>query len=92
MGVCGQRGKLVGIHGYREVTRENDIVLSRGSLSVGIHLPYWKQMIDPFDPSKGFKDLKNDDDVSTIISRTRSFINIARTGKLIIIQNEEARI
>ena len=82
-GVWSKKGKLVGIHGYREVSRGDNIVLSQGSFSVGIHLPFWKQMIDPFDPSKGFPENNNnndDDDVSALISRTRSYINIARTG------------
>ena len=41
----------------RTLNREDNIVLgSRGSYSAGIHLPYWKQMVDPFDPSKGFSE------------------------------------
>ena len=53
-GVWTKKGKLVGIHGYREVSREENLLLSRGSHGTGIHIPYWKQLIDPFDPSKGF--------------------------------------
>ena len=85
-GVWSKKGKLVGIHGYREVSREDNLVLSRGSYGIGIHIPYWKQLIDPFDPSKGFpEDLgKNNDkvDASSLISRAKSFINIARTEKI----------
>lgn len=82
-GVWSKKGKLVGIHGYREVSREDNIVIgSRGSYSAGIHLPYWKQMVDPFNPSKGFPEnlQKNSDkeNVAALISRARSFINIAR--------------
>ena len=82
-GVWSKKGKLVGIHGYREVSREDNIVIgSRGSYSAGIHLPYWKQMVDPFNPSKGFPEnlRKNSDkeNVAALISRARSFINIAR--------------
>ena len=82
-GVWSKKGKLVGIHGYREVSREDNIVIgSRGSYSAGIHLPYWKQMVDPFNPSRGFPDnlQKNSDkeNVAALISRARSFINIAR--------------
>ena len=84
-GVWTKKGKLVGIHGYREVSREDDLVLSRGSIGTGIHIPYWKQLIDPFDPSKGFpKELEknsNKVDASALISRAKSFINIARTEK-----------
>ena len=83
-GVWSKKGKLVGIHGYREVTREDSIVLSRGSISVGIHLPYWKQMIDPFDPSRGFPEnlqkITDKEDVASLISRARSYINKARTS------------
>ena len=53
-GVWSKKGKLVGIHGYREVSREENLLLSRGSHGTGIHIPYWKQLIDPFNPSKGF--------------------------------------
>ena len=85
-GVWTKKGKLVGIHGYREVSREDDLVLSRGSIGTGIHIPYWKQLIDPFDPSKGFpKELgknSNKVDASALISRAKSFINIARTEKI----------
>jgi len=85
-GVWSKKGKLVGIHGYREVSREENLLLSRGSHGIGIHIPYWKQLIDPFDPSKGFpEDLgKNNEkvDASALISRAKSFINIARTEKI----------
>ena len=85
-GVFSMKGKLVGIHGYREVTREDDLILSRGSHGTGIYIPYWKELIDPFDPSKGFPEYleKNnaEDDVSALISRAKSFINIARTEKI----------
>ena len=85
-GVWSKKGSLVGIHGYREVSREDNLVLSRGSNGTGIHLPYWKQLIDPFDPSKGFpEDLGKDNgkvDSSALISRAKSFINIARTEKI----------
>ena len=85
-GVWSKKGKLVGIHGYREVSREDNIVLSRGSYSTGIHLPYWRQLIDPLDPSKGFPQdhgkIKSEDDASALISRAKSFINIARTEKI----------
>ena len=85
-GVWSKKGKLIGIHGYREVSREDDLVLSRGSHGIGIHLPYWKELVDPYDPSKGFPkylEKKNSkDDVSSLISRAKSFINIARTEKI----------
>tara|TARA_Y100000589_G_scaffold24379_1_gene20146 strand:+ start:3863 stop:5488 length:1626 start_codon:yes stop_codon:yes gene_type:complete len=85
-GVWSKDGKLVGIHGYREVSREDNLVLSRGSHGIGIHIPYWKQLIDPFDPSKGFPENlgKNNNkvDASALISRAKSFINIARTEKI----------
>ncbi|MDC3077955.1 serine protease [Prochlorococcus sp. AH-716-O05] len=85
-GVFSMKGKLVGIHGYREVTREDDLILSRGSHGTGIYIPYWKELVDPFDPSKGFPEYleKNnaEDDVSALISRAKSFINIARTEKI----------
>ena len=85
-GVWSKKGKLVGIHGYREVSREDDLVLSRGSYGTGIHIPYWKQLVDPFAPSEGFPEIlkKNngEDDVSALISRAKSFINIARTEKI----------
>ena len=85
-GVWSKKGKLVGIHGYREVSREDDLVLSRGSHGTGIHIPYWKQLVDPLDPSKGFpeslKKSNGKDDVSSLISRAKSFINIARTEKI----------
>ena len=85
-GVWSMKGKLVGIHGYREVSREDDLVLNRGSHGAGIHIPYWKELVDPFDPSKGFpEDLgKNNEkvDASALISRAKSFINIARTEKI----------
>ncbi len=83
-GVWSKNGKLVGIHGYREVNRRDDIVLNRGSHGIGIHIPYWKQLVDPLDPSKGFpKDFgnKNDEvDASALISRAKSFINVNRSG------------
>ena len=85
-GVWSKKGKLVGIHAYREVSREDNLLLSRGSHGTGIHIPYWKQLIDPFDPSKGFPEdfEKNNDEVdaSALISRAKSFINIARTEKI----------
>ena len=85
-GVWSKDGKLVGIHGYREVSREDNLVLSRGSHGIGIHIPYWKQLVDPFDPSKGFPQdfgKKNSKvDASALISRAKSFINIARTEKI----------
>ena len=84
-GVFSMKGKLVGIHGYREVTREDDLILSRGSHGTGIYIPYWKELVDPFDPSKGFPEYlekNNADDVSALISRAKSFINIARTEKI----------
>ena len=85
-GVFSMKGKLVGIHGYREVTREDDLILSRGSHGTGIYVSYWKELVDPFDPSKGFPEYleKNnaEDDVSALISRAKSFINIARTEKI----------
>ena len=85
-GVWSMKGKLVGIHGYREVSREDDLVLSRGSHGTGIYIPYWKELVDPFDPSKGFPEYleKNngEDDVSSLISRAKAFINIARTEKI----------
>ena len=85
-GVWSKKGKLVGIHGYREVSREDNIVLSRGSYGTGIHIPFWKQLVDPFDPSKGFpEDLEKNngkDDVSALISKAKAFINIARTEKI----------
>tara|TARA_Y100001978_G_scaffold72573_1_gene65088 strand:- start:1600 stop:3201 length:1602 start_codon:yes stop_codon:yes gene_type:complete len=82
-GVWSKKGKLVGIHGYREVSRKDNIVIgSRGSYSAGIHLPYWKQMVDPFNPSKGFPEnlekTSDKDNVAALISKARSFINIAR--------------
>ena len=83
-GVWSKKGRLVGIHGYREVSRDDSIVLSRGSISVGIHLPYWKQMVDPFDPSKGFPNdifkKTKDTEVAGLISRARSYINRAKTS------------
>ena len=85
-GVWSKKGKLVGIHGYREVSRGDDIVLNRGSYGTGIHIPYWKQLVDPYDPSKGFpqNSEKNDseDDASAYISRAKAFINIARSEKV----------
>ena len=85
-GVWSKEAKLVGIHGYREVSREDNLVLSRGSHGIGIHIPYWKQLVDPFDPSKGFPEDfgKNNSkvDASALISRAKSFINIARTEKI----------
>ena len=85
-GIWSKKGKLVGIHGYREVSREDNLLLSRGSHGTGIHIPYWKQLTDPFDPSRGFpEDLgKNNNkvDASALISRAKSFINIARTEKI----------
>ena len=85
-GVWSKKGNLVGIHGYREVSREDNLVLSRGSNGTGIHIPYWRQLIDPFDPSKGFPDeleKKNHKiDASALISKAKSFINIARTEKI----------
>ena len=85
-GVWSKDAKLVGIHGYREVSREDNLVLSRGSHGIGIHIPYWKQLVDPFDPSKGFPEefRKNNSkvDASALISRAKSFINIARTEKI----------
>ena len=84
-GVWSKKGRLVGIHGYREVSREDNIVLgSRGSYSAGIHLPYWQQMVDPFDPSKGFQENLNQtkykENVAALVSRARSFINIAKSS------------
>ncbi|WP_193741456.1 trypsin-like peptidase domain-containing protein [Prochlorococcus marinus] len=85
-GVWSKNGRLVGIHGYREVSREDDIALNRGSYGSGIHVPYWKEMIDPLNPSKGFtedfekKDGK--DDVYGIISKAKAFINVARSEKI----------
>ncbi len=85
-GVWSKKGKLVGIHGYREVSRGEDIVLNRGSYGTGIHIPYWKQLVDPFDPSKGFpenfKKYDSEDDASAYISRAKAFINIARSEKV----------
>lgn len=85
-GVWSKKGKLVGIHGYREVSREDDLVLSRGSHGTGIHIPYWKELVDPFDPSKGFPEYlekkSGEEDVSSLISRAKAFINIARTEKI----------
>ena len=85
-GVWSKKGKLVGIHGYREVSRDDDIVLNRGSYGAGIHIPYWKQLVDPFDPSKGFPEnlekKDGEDDASAYISRAKAFINIARSEKV----------
>ena len=100
-GVWSKKGKLVGIHGYREVSRENNIVLSRGSFSTGIHIPYWKQLVDPFDPSRGLrKEIKQnnrEDDVAALISRAKSFININRSSKInnnsnFIIEEESSEV
>ena len=83
-GVWSKKGKLVGIHGYREVSRRDDIVLNRGSHGIGIHIPYWKQLIDPLDPSKGFPEDfgKNNSEVdaSALISSAKAFINVNRSG------------
>ncbi len=85
-GVWSKKGKLVGIHGYREVSRSDNIVINRGSYSTGIHIPYWKQLIDPFNPSKGFpkKFEKYDgkDDASAIISKAKAFINVSRSENI----------
>tara|TARA_B100001250_G_scaffold400812_1_gene411835 strand:- start:390 stop:1952 length:1563 start_codon:yes stop_codon:yes gene_type:complete len=80
-GVWSKNGRLLGIHGFREKNRKDNVVLNRGSYGTGIHLPYWKQMVDPFDPSKGFpvdyEKTSANVDVPALISRARSFINIA---------------
>ncbi|WP_288262720.1 serine protease [uncultured Prochlorococcus sp.] len=86
-GVWSKKGKLVGIHGYREVSRDNNFVLgSRGSHGTGIHLPYWKQMVDPFDPSQGFPEIlqktKDKENVAALISRARSYINISKSSSI----------
>ena len=85
-GVWSKKGKLVGIHGYREVSRSDNIVLNRGSYSTGIHIPYWKQLVDPFNPSRGFPEklekYDRKDDASAIISKAKAFINVARSENI----------
>ena len=85
-GVWSKKGKLVGIHGYREVSRSDNIVINRGSYSTGIHLPYWKELVDPFNPSRGFPEklekYDRKDDASAIISKAKAFINVARSENI----------
>ena len=84
-GIWSAKGKLIGIHGWREQTR-SDSIYSKGSASAGIPLDYWKRENNPYDME--FSRLLSSDsshiqsqnvDVKGLISRARALVNLSLT-------------
>ena len=84
-GIWSEKGKLIGIHGWREQTRDKNIY-SKGSASAGIPLDYWKREKDPYE-MKFSKLISNSSttqkskkvDVQGLISRSRALVNLSLT-------------
>ncbi len=84
-GIWSEKGKLIGIHGFREMTRNKNIY-SKGSASAGIPLDYWKREDDPYEMkfSKSLNISSHPDsstkvDVQGLISRSRALVNLSLT-------------
>ena len=85
-GIWSSKGKLIGIHGWREQTGGQSIAIEKGSASAGIPLSYWKQQKDPY--SLRFELLLSDNDsiddsdkidVPALISKARALVNLSQT-------------
>ena len=84
-GIWSVKGKLIGIHGWREQTR-SDKIFAKGSTSAGIPLSYWKREKNPYDMkfSRLLSDTLNPKqskrtDVKGLISRARALVNLSLT-------------
>ena len=84
-GIWSVKGKLIGIHGWREQTR-SDNISAKGSASAGIPLDYWKRENNPYQMKfskmlniNSSPDQSQRVDVKGLISRARALVNLSQT-------------